>query len=315
LLKVLTHKDIESLNIPPKTCLEWVTKAFKLKRSSQLPQKISLKFDDNKFYNVMPCIINDLNYAGIKIISRYPERSPSLNSQIMLFDKTTGEVMALLDGNWITAMRTGAIAALTVLTLAKKGFSSISIVGLGNTARATVDVLLSRLETKPLTIKLMKYKNEAQLFQDRYKYRYNNIKFEVYDSYETLFINSDVIISCVTYKDGVFAADEYFDEGVLVIPVHTRGFQNCDLFFDKVFVDDIEHVRGFRYFNEFKSVAELGDVLDQKVHGRESDNERIIAYNIGIALHDIFFASQIFLLLGSKGTKVNLYPPAGKIWL
>jgi alanine dehydrogenase len=116
--------------------LEWVTKAFKLKRSSQLPQKISLKFDDNKFYNVMPCIINDLNYAGIKIISRYPERSPSLNSQIMLFDKTTGEVMALLDGNWITAMRTGAIAALTVLTLAKKGFSSISIVGLGNTARA-----------------------------------------------------------------------------------------------------------------------------------------------------------------------------------
>jgi len=28
--------------------------------------------------------------------------------------------------------------------------------------------------------------------------------------------------------------------------------------------------------------------------GRTSDQERILAYNIGIALHDIYFASQVY---------------------
>ena len=35
--------------------------------------------------------------------------------------------------------------------------------------------------------------------------------------------------------------DEYFKEGCTVIPICTMGFQNCDLFFDRVFTDEIEH--------------------------------------------------------------------------
>ena len=34
-----------------------------------------------------------------------------------------------------------------------------------------------------------------------------------------------------------------------VIPVHTRGFQNCDLFFDKVFADDTDHVKDSNILN------------------------------------------------------------------
>ena len=46
--------------------------------------------------------------------------------------------------------------------------------------------------------------------------------------------------------------ENLYRKGCLVIPVHTRGFQNCDLCFDKVYADDTAHVCGFKYFNEFK---------------------------------------------------------------
>ena len=90
--------------------------------------------------------------------------------------------------------------------------------------------------------------------------------------------------------------DEWFKEGVLVVPIHTRGFQNCDLFFDKVFADDTSHVDGFKYFKQFKKFSEFDKVLHKEVVGRENDKERILSYNIGIALHDIYIAKKIFNL-------------------
>ena len=52
--------------------------------------------------------------------------------------------------------------------------------------------------------------------------------------------------------------------------------------------------RNFQYFNEYKSVSEMTDVLNNETIGRENDEQRILAYNIGISIQDIFFASKIY---------------------
>ena len=127
---------------------------------------------------------------------------------------------------------------------------------------------------------------------------------------------SDVVISAVTYVDGDFCADEDFDEGVLVVPIHTRGFTNCDLFFDKVFADDEGHVCHFGNFKKFRSFAEVSDVINERVKGRENDRERILAYNIGLSIHDIFFASKIYEMLdGDKLKEIELEGPTEKFWI
>ena len=84
------------------------------------------------------------------------------------------------------------------------------------------------------------------------------------------------------------------------MPVHTRGFQNCDTIFDKVFGDDTDHVRDFRYFSQFRKFGEISDVLSGELPGRENDQERILSYNIGLGLHDVYFASKIEQLLNEK---------------
>ena len=116
----------------------------------------------------------------------------------------------------------------------------------------------------------------------------------MYNDLIDFFSNSDVIISCITSTQSLFADEKVYPKGILIVPVHTRGFQNCDLFFDKIFCDDIEHIRNFQYFNEYKSVSEMTDVLNNETIGRENDEQRILAYNIGISIQDIFFASKIY---------------------
>ena len=78
-----------------------------------------------------------------------------------------------------------------------------------------------------------------------------------------------------------------------MIPICTLGFQNCDLFFDKVFTDEIEQIKGFKYFDCFKKCINISDVLNG-MPGRENEEERILIYNYGLGIHDLFFAMKFY---------------------
>ncbi|RIX45865.1 ornithine cyclodeaminase [Paenibacillus nanensis] len=318
-MKILSHTDIMSLNINPIECYQWVENMLRNKERTILPPKISIKPSEDVFYNVMPSLITDSEVGGLKVVTRYPNRMPTLDSQIMLFDYSNGELKALLDGNFITTMRTGAVAAHSVKLFAKKKFSKVGLIGLGNQTRATIRVLLSLYPNKRMTLRLMKYKNQHELFVDYIRSLPNamNIDFEFCDTYESTVRGSEVIISSVTYFAHDVCGDACFEEGCLVIPIHTRGFMNCDLFFDKVFADDTEHVNGFKYFNQFKRYAEVTDVVNRKVSGRENEKERIIVYNIGLSIHDVNFAEKIYRIAENRdvGLNVEFQPPSNKFWI
>lgn len=314
-MKVITFDDIKALGVTPHECYSWVNETISRKREAILPAKIHMAPSEDTFCNVMPCIIPQIS-GGVKIVTRYPSRIPSLNSQIVLLDSTTGEIMCLMDGNWITAMRTGAVAAHSIATLAKKDFKTIGMLGLGNTARATLLVLAEEFPNRELDVKLLKYKGQEDLFAERFS-KYRNIHFSKVDNIVTLVKGSDVIISCVTYLKDDICPDSAYDEGILIVPVHTRGFMNCDLFFDKVFADDRSHVCGFKYFDRYKYFAEMTDVVNGIAEGRTDDKERILAYNIGIAIHDICFASKVYKMISDKGIAedIDMRAPTEKFWL
>ncbi len=216
-------------------------------------------------------------------------------------------------------MRTGAVAAHTIKLLAVEDFSVIGYIGLGNTARASLAVLLSLFPNKYMTIKLKKYKDQHKLFAERFSPDkcddYKNVTFEYCDSLEEVVQGSDVVVSAATVFENDICSNDCFKEGVLVVPIHTRGFTNCDLFFDKVFADDVKHVKGFKYFDRFHFFAEVSDVMNGRVLGRENNRERILAYNIGIAIHDIFFAGKLYELCGEQCPEISLNAPTQKFWV
>ncbi len=298
-MRIITDSNISELSITPYECVNWVKESFLMKDRAQLPPKISLHPQGSDFINTMPCILpTEYHTFGCKVVSRIKGTHPALKSKMMIFDTLTGEMTTLIDTDWITAMRTGAVAALAINTLRNITTKIYSFIGLGAMGHSTLDCFLATNEDRPITIRLKKYKDHAERTIDRYS-MYTNVEWAIADTMEELVSGADVVVSCITDADGVLVDDlSLFKKGVLVVPVHTRGFQNCDLVFDKVFADDEGHVKGFKYFNEFRQFAELSDVLSGKNPGRTSDDERILSYNIGLGLHDVLFANKIIARLG-----------------
>jgi ornithine cyclodeaminase len=219
-----------------------------------------------------------------------------------------------MDADWITAMRTGAVATHSILLFAKQDFQTVGMIGLGNTARATM-LCLAEKTKRDLQIVLLRYKDQAEQFIERFK-SYDNVTFDIIDDPTAFIAEADVLISCVTVAtELLFPDDSLYKKGITVIPVHVRGFQNCDLFFDKVFGDDTGQIEKFKYFSRFRQYDEIHHVLQGKNPGRTNDDERILSYNYGIALHDIVFASKIYEKAQAVSSGFELKKQDKKIWV
>lgn len=293
-MTIISSDDIVRLNISPAESVEWVREAFLLKNRCQLPPKVSIHPRGNDFINTMPCLLpEEFHTFGCKVVSRIKGNHPALKSDMMVFDTLSGELTALVNCDWITARRTGAVAALAINTFRNSSAEVYAFVGLGAMAYATLDCLLATNPDRHLSIRLKRYKDQAEKVMERYK-DVHNVTFEITETMSELVDGADVVVSCITDADGLLVEDvNLFKPGVVVVPVHTRGFQNCDTVFDKVFADDEGHVRGFKYFSQFRRFGELSDVLTGKIPGRESDSERILSYNIGLGLHDVYYAHKL----------------------
>lgn len=300
-MKYYTDQQIIDLNIAPATCVEWAREAFMIKDRCQLPPKISLHPRGNDFVNTMPCLLpEEYHTFGCKVVTRVKGQHPSLSSKMMMFDTLTGKMTSMFDADWITAMRTGAVAALAINTLRSSTTRIYSFVGLGVIGHATLRCLLATNADAPLTIRLKSYKDHAETTARQFA-SHRNVTFEIVESMNDLVDGADVVVSCITDADGLLVDNvDLFKPGVLVVPVHTRGFQNCDTVFDQVFADDRNHVCGFKFFSQFREFAELSSVLTGAHPGRTSDSARILSYNIGLGLHDTYYANKLMYLIDKE---------------
>lgn len=331
-MKIISDQVIRELGIAPKTCIDWIKESLSLKAKSELPVKIGVHPADGEFFTSMPCLLPptseltdnkiDANstfkrrYFGLKLVHRLLSSVPSLGSNLLLYDASNGDLLALMDADWITAMRTGALAAAAAKLLRKEDARVYGFMGLGNTARATLLCLLDQEPDRHFNVMLLRYKNQQDSFKERFK-NCNNVSFSECDNVKELVSTSDVLFSCITHSDGNIVEDvSLFKSGITLIPIHTQGFMNCDTVFDRIFGDDTNHVSGFRYFKQFRDYTEIGEVFSGRDPGRQSDEQRIINYNYGLGLHDVVFAAKVFELTERQELpEISLFKETRKFWI
>ncbi|MBQ6769920.1 MAG: hypothetical protein IJP44_02935 [Bacteroidales bacterium] len=327
-MKVIDFDRIQSLGISAEEMFSWTEEVWQKQDEFILPTKTHTWQGDSGRYITMPCVMPNEDVAGVKFISRNVDDVngiPKRNSNIMMQKISEEGLYAVLDGMWITSMRTGACAYYNATTFAKKEPETLAIYGLGTAARAFM-YFWYNLYKRPITVKLMPYKDQVELFMQRFpevngggqlidiqQYR---IRYQIVNSIEELF-DSDIVVSCVSFAHSVICENNsVFKKGCNIVPVHTSGFQNCDLFFDKVFVDDIGHVEGYRYFEQFKErMARITDVTNKVKPGRENDEERTIVYNGGLAIFDIYWAKKILEKYESQTLDVPMGYPKERFWI
>ena len=92
---------------------------------------------------LMPAWV-DGELIGVKAVTYFPSNAgtavPTVNAAYLAFDGRTGQALAVLDGDELTARRTAAVSALAADRLARTGASRLLVVGTGvlspNMARA-----------------------------------------------------------------------------------------------------------------------------------------------------------------------------------
>lgn len=96
----------------------------------QMPQRMQVKEDDNTLL-LMPCFTGDA--IGTKLVTIFPNNQtlPTLHGLVVLNDSETGDIKGILNGSFLTGMRTGAIGGSGVRHLAKNDASTLAIVGTG----------------------------------------------------------------------------------------------------------------------------------------------------------------------------------------
>lgn len=263
----------------------------------------------------MPVFIGE-NYqiAGTKIIngniSNFKKGIERASGLTLLFDTLTAKIICMMEGSYISALRTASVSALGIDLLRKKDWNNtIALIGLGTIGKAHLDLLSKHLKK----IKNIYIFDSNELSIKKFIERFKNLKekFIVAKDPKEAVINSDIIITTTTTNTG-YIHYNWLRKGSLAIHVSLDDLlEEAIVKADKLIVDDWNLVKNDtkrifgRMFKDGKlpSIhAELADIILNKKPGRENDEEIIIFNPFGMSLEDIAVAYHVY----QKAIKQNI---------
>jgi len=132
---VLGH-DAVLAAVSPAQAIEHVRAAFAAHHAGAwtMPTKVYLDAPPHGDFRAMPALGG--GFAMLKWISSFPgnpaaHRLPTVMGVVCLSDAATSEPRMLLDARAVTALRTGAVAAVAARALARAGATSVGVIGCG----------------------------------------------------------------------------------------------------------------------------------------------------------------------------------------
>jgi ornithine cyclodeaminase len=312
----LTKKDIMDA-LPMKHAIEAVKLAFSMYSTGKsiVPLRTNITVPPVQGKTLfMPAYCQDMNSLGIKIVSIFPEnrkKSKSVVSATMiLIDANTGEVCCLLDGTYLTQLRTGAATGAACDVLARKNSKIGLLIGTGGQAAAQLEAMLTSKPLEVLKIAGLDY-NKTIAFADEMTSLYGHLGTKIIAiEHPNEAISEADIITVVTSSSTPVFDGTLVKKGSLINGVgsYTPLMQEIDEFAilnaNSIFVDSLEAVlaeagdllipmkKGL--IGKEKISGELGEVLSGKIKGRTSEDEIIIFKTVGIAIQDIITADAIY---------------------
>ncbi len=146
-IRVLSRRDVEAI-LTWDDVIRLQGEAFALLSSGRIamPVKTLLVTERPKAHMLfMPALIHEAKGFGVKYVADFHDNLarglPHLSAAILLLDGETGRPVALLEGAYLTDMRTGASAGLAAQLLAREDARVVAVFGAGGTARPSLQAV------------------------------------------------------------------------------------------------------------------------------------------------------------------------------
>jgi alanine dehydrogenase len=321
----LTQDEVKDV-LDMKNTLEAVEDGFREmgNENIEMPPRVYLHFDKGVLI-AMPAYMPGLNAAGTKIVTVHPGNKqayglPAVIARIILNSPENGLPLAIMDGTYITALRTGAAGATGIKYLSREDSKIAGVFGTGVQGRSQV---MGLIEVRPdiEKIKVFDIIPEAmESFAQEMKEKYPKVKFVTVGSAQEAAEESDIIITC-TPSPKAFLDGAWIKKGAHISAIGadtgakrelmTSVIEKCNKhvvdFIPQAFVvGDFKVPKEEGIITEKDIYAEMGEIVAGKKKGRESADEITMFKATGLAIQDVGTASKVFELAKKRGVGVTL---------
>ena len=264
------------------------------------------------WFNSMPAYIGPMDVAGIKVVGGYDGNKalglPYIKANLLVTDSRTGILRALVSGDYINDLRTGAQPAIMARLLAAST-DVVTIIGTGLQGYTSLLCM-----SKVLNIKEVRLSDISEAAMDRYIARFPEdvpFRFVKCRSNEEACRGSDVIIT-VTNANANLVEEPWVKEGGLVMTMGSFRETSFDVVrkADKIAVDQVGQSLHRGNLKELAAMGEITadsfdilipDVLAGKMPARTNPKDRIYAQIIGTGMLDVACAGLLLEKIAASG--------------
>lgn len=229
------------------------------------------------------------------------ERASAL---IVLNEPQTHFPTAILEGAFISGMRTAGVTAVAVRHLAREGFDSVACLGCGPIARLQLETLLDQFPSVTRVDLFDLCRDAAERLAAELGAS-GAADVVVRSSAEAAVRDGDVVLTCTT-ADRPYLSHDWLRPGALVANVSLMDVEKAAFVrADKLVVDDWDQCnREGKIIHQLVQEqrlartdlhAELGEIVAGWRPGRENDEEIILFNPMGMAIADIACAQAVYL--------------------
>lgn len=262
----------------------------------------------------MPAYAEELNTAALKTVNIFPHNIdnglPSSPAQVLLIDGKTGIVTAILDGTYVTQLRTGASSGAAFELLAKKTCRIGALIGTGGQAATQLEAMIAVRKLEEVRVYDLNYERTA-IFAKQMQ--------EELQSYDTRIIpvsssdeaidDADLLITVTPSSKPVFDGTK-IKKGCTIscVGAYQHHMQEMDPAIlpraSKIYFDSREAVlsesgdilipleKGIITEDDF--TGDIGNVIKGELIGRENDDEIIVYETVGVGAQDLVTAKIIY---------------------
>ena len=268
----------------------------------------------------MPAYLEQTDELGMKMVSVFSgnieQGLPTINAMVTLVDAETGLPTAIIDGTYLTALRTGAASGAATDLLARTDSKTVAVLGTGVQGRTQLRAVCTVRAIERVLV-YDKRSEAAQKFRDEMAASGPPVppRIELAETASTAVSQADVICTATTSLTPVFG-DEDVRAGshINAIGSFTPAMQElpaATVSRSTLVVDSREAVwaeagdliiaKNEGLITEDSVHAEIGEIVSGKKSGRRSDDEVTLFKSVGNAVQDVSVGARILKEAQAKG--------------
>lgn len=321
---LLTETDVREL-LTMRVALDAVEAAFHhlAEGSAQVHPRRRLHLEGFSYLHYMAAVDGTNGYEGLKI---YTSSREGLRFMIPLFRAKTGELLAILEGDYLGQMRTGAATGLATRLLAREEAHVVGIIGTGVQARTQLEAVAAVRKIERIFVFGRNAERREKFARDMTARLHVPVKAAATE--EEAVRQAEILITATTATNAVVDGN-WVAKGTHINAVGANFPHKRELDSEAVnrasaiFVDSCEQAKmeAGDLIQTFESapkrwadVQELGELLAGRVEGRTSRDQITLFKSNGIALEDIVAAGRVYELAIERkiGKNVTLWEETEK---